>query len=139
MEPLSDGRCYPGLVRGWIEEQFFCAIPSLSEEELANVLATQGLLVEDTAMFIANVRVRRGLKLVQVHPLLCQAVPSRNFCQQAIRHLRLRLEPSFDVLVLEILQPPVRILVGLSEVRIRGVDRFCRGVLPLRVGENGHQ
>jgi hypothetical protein len=49
-----DGRSHSDFISGWIEELFLSALPSLAEEELAHVLATQSLLVKDPAIFIAD-------------------------------------------------------------------------------------
>src|SRR5437867_6268080 len=53
-ENALDGRDHTGFIGVWIEKLFLRAIPSLAKAEFAYVLAAQGLLVEDPAIFIGD-------------------------------------------------------------------------------------
>ncbi|HEY7922021.1 MAG TPA: hypothetical protein VII62_02490 [Vicinamibacteria bacterium] len=119
------------LERRRIEQELLGAPPPVAVVELAHVLAAESLLVEDAAAFERDGVVLRGLKPVELQPLLGERVARADLRELVVREGGLRLEPALDGLILQVLQPAIGILVGNAEVGVTDVDGSRRRVLDL--------
>ncbi len=91
-----DGADDAGVLRDGIEQQGFGALPAFPVVECADVFAAKGLLVEDTAVFVADVRIGGRLEFVEREPFLYKHVARVNFGEETVGEFGLGMEPVGD-------------------------------------------